>query len=211
MTIATLIPCGLHAWYYLVHENALQFRVWRSICGLPPRARRQMSIGKKETLFSFGRSIVYNIKSPSHKAKTADFSRDPNWSQGRCCSKLMFFRISSLRWGELAKTLLMLRFKALDYIGQLEIEIDIGSRHGEQDRRWLRSAWLWRLRHGDIANLCLLFSNPRKGRLHYIRPVGRSVSTLIFLLLYNRLEQKKDKDQNSNKRFPLFTWCSLFQ
>ena len=41
-----------------------------------------------------------------------------------------------------------------------------------------------------IANLCLLFSNLRKGRLHYIRPVGqsvgwsvsRSVSPLIFLL-----------------------------
>ena len=27
-----------------------------------------------------------------------------------------------------------------------------------------------------IANLCLLFSNPRKGRLHYIRPVGQLVS-----------------------------------
>ena len=48
MTIAMLIPCGLHAWYYLVQERkALQFRVWRSICGLPPRARRQMSIEKK--------------------------------------------------------------------------------------------------------------------------------------------------------------------
>ena len=46
MTLAMLIHD--HAWYYLVQEkNALQFRVWRSICGLPPRARRQMSIGKK--------------------------------------------------------------------------------------------------------------------------------------------------------------------
>ena len=37
-----------------------------------------------------------------------------------------------------------------------------------------------------IANLCLLFSNLQKGRLHYIRPVGRVVglleSPLIFLL-----------------------------
>ena len=31
----------------LSKKNALQFRVWRSICGLPPRARRQMSIEKK--------------------------------------------------------------------------------------------------------------------------------------------------------------------
>ena len=44
-----------------------------------------------------------------------------------------------------------------------------------------------------IANLCLLFSILRKGRLHYIRPVGWSVLPLIFLLLFNRLEQKKTK------------------
>ena len=41
--------------------------------------------------------------------------------------------------------------------------------------------------------------------------VGCSVSPLISLpfLLYNRLEQKKNKDQNSNKRFALFTWSSF--
>ena len=139
-----------------------------------------------------------------------------------------------------------------------------------------------------IANLCLLFSNLRKGKLHYIRPVGRSisrhgvtlwswywsrdryrdhfglenvlqtslvtpysvtfwsrnglqtgletilvsktvsrsglvtqcsvgrsvgwlVSPFIFLpfLLYNKLEQKKNKDHHSSKRFALFTWSSL--
>ena len=31
----------------------------------------------------------------------------------------------------------------------------------------------------DIENLCLLFSNLRKGRLHYIRPVGWSVGVTI--------------------------------
>ena len=39
---------------------------------------------------------------------------------------------------------------------------------------------------------------------------GWLVSPLIFRLLYNKLEQKKNKDQNSNKRFALFTWSSLF-
>ena len=42
------------------------------------------------------------------------------------------------------------------------------------------------------------------------RLVGRSVPPLISLLLYNRFEHKKNKDQNSNKRFALFTWSSLF-
>ena len=44
-----------------------------------------------------------------------------------------------------------------------------------------------------IANLCLLFFNLRKGRLHYIRHVGRLVSPLIFILLYDRLDKKKTK------------------
>ena len=33
----------------------------------------------------------------------------------------------------------------------------------------------WKGARRKIANLCLLFSNLRKGRLHYIRPVGWSV------------------------------------
>ena len=56
-----------------------------------------------------------------------------------------------------------------------------------------------------IANLCLLFSNLRKGRLHYICPVsqsvGRSVGWLVgwchhqFLLLFNN-QNRKSKEQN---------------
>ena len=39
--------------------------------------------------------------------------------------------------------------------------------------------------------------------------VGRSVSTLIFVFLYNRLEQKKTKIRIQNKKFVLFTWSSF--
>ena len=38
---------------------------------------------------------------------------------------------------------------------------------------------------------------------------GRSMSPLTFLLLYNRLEQKKTKIRIQNKRFALFTWSSF--